>query len=101
MGSTGGVLVLYIFPAAFYLRLRYLRYVYRAREKGITINSQYDGFAVYKEAVAWVILVIGVMLLVLNNYQAIDAIVRASHMPTSLCYQAKCGHISNSSNSMV
>lgn len=93
VGSIGGVLVLYIYPSAFYLRLRYLRYKLRSNERGVSIFSQYDFWAVLKETIAWAILFVGLVLLVVENYQAIDAVVNNSHEPTGLCYQLKCGHV--------
>lgn len=75
VGSTAGVLVLYIYPSAFYLRLRYVRYKKRAQKLCTTIRSQYNIYAVLKELVAWVIFLIGVVLLFVENYQAIHAVL--------------------------
>ena len=59
VGSIGGTLVLYIFPAAFFLRLRYMRYVRRRKIRGTSIRSQYNWYAVIREAVATIIMVTG------------------------------------------
>jgi heme/copper-type cytochrome/quinol oxidase subunit 2 len=77
VGSTAGVLVLYIYPSAFYLRLRYVRYRERARKTGASPLTQYTIYSVIKEGVAWLILVIGLVLLVVENYQAIYAVIEA------------------------
>ena len=55
--------------------------------------SQYDGWEVLKEIVAWIILVLGFLLLIVENYQAISAVVNSTHEPTGLCYQLKCEKI--------
>ena len=83
----------YVYPAAFYLRLRYLRYMHRAKKNQVTVCSQYDVRAVGKEVVAYTILFVGLLLVVVENYQAIDAIVTGVHkfQPSSLCTQTKCG----------
>lgn len=91
MGSIGGTLILYIFPAACYLRLRYLRYRYRSKVHRVTIYSQYNIYAIVKEVIAWLILGLGLVLLIVENYQAIDAVISATHTPSSLCFQSKCG----------
>lgn len=98
VGSIGGVLVFYVYPAAFYVRLRYLRYMHRAKKNQVTICSQYDVCAVCKEVVAYTILFVGLLLLIVENYQAIDAIVSSVHkfQPSSLCTETKCGsHVTN------
>lgn len=103
VGSTAGVLVLYVYPSAFFLRLRYVRYKARAKKTGTNIHTQYDVYAVIKEGVALLILVIGMVLLVVENYQAITAVIdhegssnstTSSFTPGS-CYTLTC----NSSNS--
>lgn len=100
VGSTGGVLVFYVYPAAFYLRLRYLWYVQRARKNQVTFWFEYDLTAVYKEVLAFTILLVGVVLLGLENYQAVDAIVSSVHQfnPSSLCMQLKCSMMHNMTN---
>ena len=85
VGSTAGVLVLYIYPSAFYLRLRYVRYRKRAQRLSISILSQYNWSAVVKEAIAWVILLIGLVLLVVENYQAIYAVSHSGGGQNSTC----------------
>ncbi len=92
VGSTAGVLVLYIYPSAFYLRLRYVRYRKRAQRTSTTVLAQYDIFSVMKEVLAWVIFAIGLVLLVVENYQAIYAVVESGN-PTA------AGCRSNSTNS--
>ena len=46
-----------------------------------------------KEVAAWVILFLGLLLLIVENYQAIDAVIHAKHPSSSLCHQAKCGEL--------
>lgn len=82
--------MLYIYPAAFYLRLRYLSYRKRNIEEEIPILSQYTAWSVMKEAIAWIILVIGILLLVVENYQAIYAVIERTHEPNGQCYLLKC-----------
>lgn len=96
VGSTGGVLVFYVYPAAFYLRLRYLYYAHRAHKNQVTWWSEHD-HAIYKEVLASTILLVGIVLLVLENYQAVDAIVSSVHQfnPSSLCTQFKCSVMDN------
>ena len=67
-----------------------MRYKHRSRLSGITISSQYDAVAVMKEVIAWGIVLLGGLLLIVENYQAIDAVISASHEPSSLCLQLKC-----------
>ncbi len=93
VGSIGGTLILYIFPAACYLRLRYLRYRHRSKMHHVTMCSQYDAYSIIKEVLAWIILCMGFVLLIVENYQAIDAVINAGHAPSSLCFQSKCGEI--------
>ena len=50
------------------------------------------------QVVAWLIVVLGLLLLVVENYQAIDAVITAQHSPNGLCYQAQCGSDANSSH---
>ena len=95
VGSTAGVLVLYVYPAAFYLRLRYVRYKARARNSRTSIRAQYNIYAIVKEGVAWVILAIGLVLLVVENYQAITAIVDSSDVND----QCKSWNISSNAGS--
>jgi amino acid permease len=97
VGSIGGTLILYIFPPAFFLRLRYMRYTHRSRTEGLSVRSQYNWSGVVREGVAAVIMVTGLLLLVAENYSAFEAILTQSHAPTGLCYQSKCSSFSNSS----
>ncbi|XP_064386869.1 sodium-coupled neutral amino acid transporter 7-like isoform X2 [Halichondria panicea] len=93
VGSIGGVLVLYIYPAACYLKLRFARNRLRSELGNITIRSQYNSAAVVKELVAWTILIIGLLLLVVENYQAISQaviITSGSKEPSGLCFQLDC-----------
>ena len=90
VGSIGGVLVLYIYPPAFYLRLRYMRYRKRMLENGVSISRQCKLSTVIKEIIACVILIIGVILLVVENYQAISAIVNRTHEPLAQCFFLRC-----------
>ena len=93
VGSIGGVLVLYIYPAACYLKLRFARNRLRSELGNITIRSQYNSAAVVKELVAWTILIIGLLLLVVENYQAISQaviITSGSKKPSGLCFQMDC-----------
>ena len=78
VGSTAGVLVLYVYPAAFYLRLRCVRYKKRAKKTSTDIRAQYNIYALLKEGIAWVIFGIGLVLLVVENYQAIYDVVKAN-----------------------
>ena len=39
----------------------------------------------------------GLLLLVAENYSAVEGILTRSHAPTGLCYQSKCASFSNSS----
>ena len=90
VGSIGGVLVFYIYPSAFYLRLRYMRYRKKMENDGISFRSQYDIFCFIKEIIACIILIIGIILLVVENYQSISAVIMKSHGPLGQCYQLKC-----------
>ena len=83
VGSTSGVLVLYVYPAAFYLRLRYVLHKKKEVAFGLSLHSQYDSWDVLKEAVAWVIFGVGLVLLVVENYQAIDAVVNTGSPPSN------------------
>lgn len=107
VGSTSGVLVLYIYPSAFYLRLRYVRYKLRAQNTRTSIRTQYDVYAVIKEGVAWLILVIGLVLLVVENYQAVEAIVDKGNGNSTcpvitpepgVCYTLTCNSTGNGTN---
>ena len=94
VGSIGGILVLYIYPAACYLKLRFARYRLRSELGNITIRSQYNSAAVVKEMIAWFILVVGLLLLVVENYQAISgAVTSGSKEPNGLCFQLDCRHV--------
>lgn len=90
MSSIGGVLVLYIYPSAIYLKLRYARYRKRAREREVTILSLYNKKAVLLEVLAWFILVIGLILLVLTNYQAVYTVVESTNQGEGSCQQLDC-----------
>ena len=75
VGSTAGVLVLYIYPAACYLRLRYVSNKAKADRTGTSMLSQYNIYSVAQEGLAWFIFGLGLILLVVENYQAIKAVV--------------------------
>lgn len=90
VGSIGGVLVLYIYPSACYLKLRIARYRFRSHEQGITILSQYSAAALLKELIAWAILITGLLLLVVENYQAIVAVIQQPHESSGQCFQLLC-----------
>ncbi len=80
VGSTAGVLVLYIYPAAFFMRLKYVRNKKRASEENTSIMSQYTPKDYVMEGVAAVLLVVGAILFVLQNYDAIKAVI-PTHSP--------------------
>ena len=89
MGSTAGILVLYVYPSAFFLRLRYVRNKKRAQQIRSDITSHV--FSILKEAIAWVIFSIGVVLLVVENYESIYEVVKSSGSSSNssepVCYQ--------------
>ncbi len=90
MSSVGGVLILYIYPPAIFLKLRFARYRKRARENNVSIRSQYSSKAVVQEILAWCILVAGIILLFLTNYQAVYTIVESGTGNGGLCVQLEC-----------
>ena len=90
VGSTGGVLLLFVYPAACYLRLCYLHYQKKSVELKVSIWSQYTALTVLKELIAWVILIMGMLLLVVENYQAIYSVIEGIHDPICQCYLLKC-----------
>ena len=102
VGSIGGVLVLYIYPAACYLKLRYVRYKQRAKIGNITIRSQYTKDGIAKELIAWVILIAGFLLLVVENYQAIHGAVISGQggEPSGLCFQLECTDVGEWNNTL-
>lgn len=85
VGSIGGTIVLYIFPSAAYLRLRYKRH---AARKKIGNERKYTGIC--KDIAAIVILIVGLCLLGVENYSSVYEIVTVAHSPTSLCTQLAC-----------
>ena len=80
VGSIGGTLVLYIFPAAFFLRLRYMRYVRRRKIRGTSIRSQYNWYAVIREVVATIILVTGEahVIFIIHSHAVISDLVHCA-----------------------
>lgn len=92
VGSIGGVLVLYIYPAMCYLRLCYLRHQKKSLEANESILSQYTVWTFIKELIAWIILLVGLILLVVENYQAIYSVIEGIHEPSGQCYLLKCEH---------
>ncbi len=87
LGSISGMLILYVFPQAFYLKLRFDRYRLRSKQNGVTILSQYNAKAVMKELTAVGIILVGILLLCLTNYQAIYAVVDAANDEDGQCSQ--------------
>ena len=90
VSSIGGVLILYIYPAAIYLKLRFARYKKRGQDNNISIRSQYTTKAAVEEVIAWCILLTGVVLLFLTNYQAVYTIVETGNDSSGLCFQLEC-----------
>ena len=88
--------MLYIYPSAFYLRLRYVRYKKRAKGASTTVLAQYSVLTVLKELLAWVIFGIGLVLLVVENYQAITAVLDQANKNSTT--PAGC-HYNNSNSS--
>ena len=68
VGSTAGVLVLYVYPAAFYLRLCCVHYKKRTKKTSTDIRAQYNIYALLKEGIAWVIFGIGLVLKTIRPY---------------------------------
>ncbi|XP_064401706.1 solute carrier family 38 member 6-like isoform X3 [Halichondria panicea] len=90
VSSIGGVLILYIYPAAIYLKLRYARYKKRGQDNNISIRSQYTTKAAVEEVIAWCILLIGIVLLFLTNYQALYTVIETGNDSGGLCFQLEC-----------
>jgi len=89
--------VLFIYPAACYLKLRFSRYRQRSQAQGVTVLSQYTAAGVLKELIAWSILVTGLVLLVVENYQAIESAIAVDDQPSGLCFQMECTSSNSSS----
>ena len=98
VGAIGGSLVLYILPALFYLRLHYFIRLKTAGETSSSLMQQYRQCSVWKDLVALTILVMGVVVLIAGNYEAIDSIVHRSHDGGVHCSSLQCLHIDNSSS---
>ncbi len=92
--------MLYIYPAACYLKLRHVRYKQRAVIGNITVRSQYTKAGVVKELIAWVIFIVGLLLLVVENYQAIHGAILSGSAtnPSSLCLQLECRDVRDWNN---
>ena len=88
VGSIGGTVLLYIFPSAAFLRLRYKRHIARRKPQ-----RRYS--SICKDFVAIAILIVGLCLLVVENYSSVIDIINAGHDPSSLCSQLAC--VTNSS----
>lgn len=67
-----------------------MRYRKRLLDNGISVSQQFSLSEVIKEIIAGVILIIGLILLVVENYQAISAVVNRTHVPTAQCFFLKC-----------
>ena len=80
VGSIGGTLVLYIFPPAFYLRLRYM---HRKQRRDIGLCAQYSLFDVLCEAVAAIIMVTGRKLDLQWNLSSLETLVAVERLLTS------------------
>lgn len=92
VGSTAGVLVLYIYPSAFYLRLRYLSDRKNAQTpQYMTIPTPHRAYAMLNTVIAATILGIGVVLLIVENYQAIAALIDSSGTRSSQCSATENG----------
>jgi amino acid permease len=98
VGSIGGSLVLYIFPALFYIRLRYFSKVKAASEANTSLRAQYMQLSLWKDIVAFIILMTGIIVLVAGNYVAIKAIVSQSHTNIVSCYAFNCTFTNKSSH---
>ena len=78
MGSTSGVLIFYVYPAAFFLHLRHVLHKRKAESSVTRLCSQYKVSDFVMEGVAWCMLGSGAVLFVLQNYVAVNAIVERS-----------------------
>ena len=91
VGSIGGTLILYIFPALFYLRLRYL---YRVREAVKDVTSLYSQYrhrsGLWKDCLAGLITVLGLVLLVVENYVSVMDVIGGNKTQPSYCIQYLC-----------
>lgn len=90
VGSIGGTLILYIFPALFYLRLRYLLYIQKAVNDNTSLSRQYCQRGVWRDCLAGLIASMGLVLLVVENYVSIMDIVGGNKSSLYLCIQHYC-----------
>lgn len=96
VGSIGGTLILFILPPVFYLRLRHMVMKEEAVKKGVPVNSLYRNFSIWRDVVAFLILVLGVVLMIVENYVSIYALVNAeSHQSLGQCQQLLCNLTGN------
>lgn len=83
-------MILYIFPSLFFLRLRYFVKLKYASELSTNLCTQYWQCSLWKDIVAVVILIIGVIILIAGNYEAVKSIVVGSHDTLTLCNPLYC-----------
>ena len=96
VGSIGGTLILFILPPVFYLKLRHMVMKEEAVKKGVPVNSLYRNFSIWRDVVAFLILVLGVVLMIVENYVSIYALVSAKgHQSLGQCQQLLCNQTGN------
>ena len=93
VGSIGGTLVLFIYPPIFYLRLRYMCFKEEAVRKGVPVLWMYKNISICKDIIAAVILIVGVILVIVENYVSVYAIIVGTHQSSAgQCQQLLCNH---------
>ena len=90
VGCIGGTLILYVYPPLFYLRVRYFMKQRASIEDNTTLLEQYNTCETWKDIVAVAIVILGVVLLAVGIYVAVEAIVNAKHQPYDSCNIFTC-----------
>lgn len=88
---------MFILPPLFFLRIHYMTIRQRARKEGTSVLKLYQTWSVWKDLTAVVILLVGVLLMIVENYVSVRAVVVSSHGPIGLCQQLLCNHTENTS----
>ena len=89
VGSTGGLLIVYILPPLYYLRIRFLHLRFRRQQGESFRNVRCCNNSLawkIKDVIALAILCLGMVSMIASNYHAIRAIVDAGgQQPTPPC----------------
>lgn len=80
VGSIAGLLIVYILPPLYYLRIRFMHIRFRRQLDQSTLNAWWHNDSagwVIKDVIAAAILCLGVVSMVAANYVAIDGVIHA------------------------